>query len=231
MSCRAVMDPDLKIVECPMPYRERVGRSKLSVLKDGFRFLKTILNIAVSFRPFRFFGPIGLAFLLLGLVYGLPLVHHYLTTGIVELGMIYRIFAIIGFAACGLLFFGVGLLMERVVRFVHPQSRPRGPIGPLAEKLMSSKVWLAASAPLSLATVLLTAKSFLQYVTTGGISQHWIYLASGMFLGMLAAITFAFGLMGQAIDVLFWHQWNKNREPSTDARDEPVRLRRRYQLQ
>ncbi|KAF0240462.1 MAG: glycosyl transferase family protein, partial [bacterium] len=39
MSCKAVLDPELKILEITMPYQEREGRSKLSVIKDGFRFL------------------------------------------------------------------------------------------------------------------------------------------------------------------------------------------------
>ena len=34
----------LRVSEVPVPYRERVGKSKLSPLRDGFRFLVTILR-------------------------------------------------------------------------------------------------------------------------------------------------------------------------------------------
>ena len=39
MSARALLEDKLPLVEVPMPYAERVGRSKLSVVKDGLRFL------------------------------------------------------------------------------------------------------------------------------------------------------------------------------------------------
>jgi hypothetical protein len=214
MSCRAVMDPDLKIEECPMSYEERVGRSKLSVLRDGVRFLKTILNISVSFRPLRFFAPVGVVFLLAGLFYALPLIHKYLITGKVEEGMIYRIFGIIGFSTCGLVLFGIGVLMERVVRFVHPQNQPRGFPGTLIERLMSPKMCLAVSLPFLAATLLVMLRSFLEYLFTGAISQHWVYIATGMLLAMISTLLIACGLMGQAIDVLFWHHWNK-KSPSS----------------
>ena len=56
MSCRAVMDENIKILEIPMRYEERVGESKLGVIRDGIRFLKTIIDIALTYEPFKFFG-------------------------------------------------------------------------------------------------------------------------------------------------------------------------------
>ena len=46
MSARAVMSADLKILEIDIPYRERGGKSKLSIAKDGIRFVKAILEAA-----------------------------------------------------------------------------------------------------------------------------------------------------------------------------------------
>ena len=40
MSARALLEEKLTLVEVPMPYAERVGRSKLSVVRDGVRFLR-----------------------------------------------------------------------------------------------------------------------------------------------------------------------------------------------
>ncbi len=56
MSARVLMDDSLRIIERPMPYRERVGRSKLSVLRDGVRFLQTIGQMALVWNPQRVFG-------------------------------------------------------------------------------------------------------------------------------------------------------------------------------
>jgi glycosyltransferase involved in cell wall biosynthesis len=53
MSAICLLDPRLRIEEVPMPYEERIGRSKLSVLKDGFRFLYVILFTICCYTPIR----------------------------------------------------------------------------------------------------------------------------------------------------------------------------------
>lgn len=53
MSCICLLDPRLRIEEVPMPYEERIGRSKLSVIKDGMRFLYTILFSACCYAPIK----------------------------------------------------------------------------------------------------------------------------------------------------------------------------------
>ena len=58
MSTRAVYE-GLDMVEVPIPYKERVGRSKLNPLKDGIRFLRSILWTALLYDPQRFFGTFG----------------------------------------------------------------------------------------------------------------------------------------------------------------------------
>jgi len=46
--------------ETPIPYKERVGRSKLSVVHDGTRFLQTIVWTVLAYNPVRVLGGIGL---------------------------------------------------------------------------------------------------------------------------------------------------------------------------
>jgi hypothetical protein len=53
MSCVCVLDPRLRIEEVPMPYEERIGRSKLNVLWDGLRFLSTILFSFCCYSPIK----------------------------------------------------------------------------------------------------------------------------------------------------------------------------------
>ena len=55
MTCRATMGKGLKIVETPIEYAEREGKSKLNVIKDGLRFLKIILSMALRYKPFKVF--------------------------------------------------------------------------------------------------------------------------------------------------------------------------------
>ena len=63
MSTRALHE-DLRIVEVPIPYKERSGRSKLSVVRDGLRFFKSIVWTALTYNPVRLFGGLSAALLL-----------------------------------------------------------------------------------------------------------------------------------------------------------------------
>lgn len=66
MSCVATIDPRLRIEEVPMPYKERVGCSKLSVVKDGVKFLAIILFAASCYRPIAVLTSLGLLFCVFG---------------------------------------------------------------------------------------------------------------------------------------------------------------------
>ena len=60
MSVRALHE-QLKIEEVPITYSERVGRSKLSIVRDGVRFLNSIIWTALLYNPARVLGGVGLA--------------------------------------------------------------------------------------------------------------------------------------------------------------------------
>ena len=59
MSTRAVHE-HISIAEIPIPYSERVGRSKLSVIRDGSIFMQSMLWTALSYNPVRSLGLLGL---------------------------------------------------------------------------------------------------------------------------------------------------------------------------
>jgi glycosyltransferase involved in cell wall biosynthesis len=67
MSTRAIHEGIL-ISEVPIPYSERLGRSKLNVIKDGSVFLQSILWTALAYNPVRILGLIGLAGVFVGLL-------------------------------------------------------------------------------------------------------------------------------------------------------------------
>ncbi|MBI1295433.1 glycosyltransferase [bacterium] len=73
MSTRALHE-DLRMFEVPIPYSERQGRSKLSVVRDGTRFAQSIVWTALSYNPGRILGMFGLACLVLAAVIGVGLV-------------------------------------------------------------------------------------------------------------------------------------------------------------
>ena len=59
MSTRAVHE-GIIMAEVPIPYSERVGRSKLSVTQDGTLFLQSMIWTALSYNPVRLLGILGL---------------------------------------------------------------------------------------------------------------------------------------------------------------------------
>jgi len=84
MSTRAIHE-GIKISEVPIPYSERLGRSKLSVVRDGSVFLQSILWTALSYNPIRILGLIGLGGIGFSLVAGIALVLARLS-GVTTLG-------------------------------------------------------------------------------------------------------------------------------------------------
>jgi glycosyltransferase involved in cell wall biosynthesis len=73
MSTRAVHE-QIKVTEIPIPYSERVGRSKLSVVRDGTLFLQSIVWTALTYNPVRILGFIGLVGIGLALLTAVALI-------------------------------------------------------------------------------------------------------------------------------------------------------------
>jgi glycosyltransferase involved in cell wall biosynthesis len=73
MSTRALHE-QLKMIEVPICYSERAGRSKLSVVRDGMRFAQSIVWTALTYNPVRLLGLVGLACLAVTLAVALWIV-------------------------------------------------------------------------------------------------------------------------------------------------------------
>jgi glycosyltransferase involved in cell wall biosynthesis len=71
MSTRALHE-DIKMIEVPIRYEERAGESKLSVMRDGLRFLFTILSTATSYNPVRLLGALSVIAVILAALLALP---------------------------------------------------------------------------------------------------------------------------------------------------------------
>lgn len=201
MSTLALFDARLSIAEVPMPYRERIGQSKLRVLGDGARFLRIIVDTALMYRPLRLLGAAGALLLLLGFGYGLQPLVHYATNRRVEEWMIYRLVAVVVAGTSGVALVTIGLLAQQAVLLIHEDFAPlRG-----ANRVVGflSARWLAvAGATLAIAGVLLNWRSVLQYLSTGTVTAHWIYVLAGGFLVTLGIELLAFAVLGRALAAL-----------------------------
>lgn len=193
MSCRALLDPTLTIVETPISYSERVGDSKLSVIRDGLGFFKIIVTIGISFRPFKLFAIPGGLLVAVAIAYAVPLWANYLRLNVVPEDRIYRILFIIAAFNCGVTYLGLGALLEHVPRSIHKIAAPSWTRRWLDRVFAPAPLTVAASACwlLALASV---ASSIVEYVSTGRISAHWSRTALGAFLAILGAIMTAFAI-------------------------------------
>ena len=90
MSARAMMSDAVHICEIDMPYRERVGESKLHVIRDGIRFLRVIVEAAFLYRPARPLNIAGVVLTAISTVLMFPPLVYYLQHGAVLEWMIYR---------------------------------------------------------------------------------------------------------------------------------------------
>jgi hypothetical protein len=196
MSCRAIFDPHLKIEEIYMSYAERVGASKLSVVKDGLRFLRIIMETALTYQPIRFFGSIGVIFLVLALGYGISPVLHYLQYTEVPEDRIYRLIAVVTFGVAGLMLTGVGLLANRLVAQIHGYYEPKN-----RRSLASRFAWVGVA--LVLLGIGVNSKPLYQYLTMGVILEHWSYLALGALFVLSGIQIFCYSILELMLDELW----------------------------
>ncbi|MCK5403403.1 glycosyltransferase, partial [Candidatus Bathyarchaeota archaeon] len=97
------MDKRLKIVEVPVHFRRRKGKSRLipNIFSYSKRAGLTILKTYRDYKPLRTFLLIGGFVMLIGLVFGLRVLIHYLNTGLVTpylpSAILTAIFLIVGF--------------------------------------------------------------------------------------------------------------------------------------
>jgi hypothetical protein len=135
MSTRCVHE-DLKVIEVPIPYTERVGRSKLSIVKDGSRFLKTILWTSMEYNPVRVLGLAGVTALGLAAAIGLGIVSLRLQ-GVTQLGEwgAFSVFAALILAVAGVSIFSLGATFNYLVSLFRREPVRHGLFGrPLFKK-------------------------------------------------------------------------------------------------
>jgi glycosyltransferase involved in cell wall biosynthesis len=127
MSTKA-MHEDIKVVEIPIPYSERVGPSKLSVVHDGIRFLNTILMTALTYNPARIFGLAGLTLAGLGLLIGILslLLGGYSAK---PDGQFAALFAGLVLIAAGINVFAIGTAFNYLVSLFHKRRIRQGLFG------------------------------------------------------------------------------------------------------
>jgi len=173
MSTRAVYE-GLNMVEVPIPYKERVGRSKLNPLKDGIRFLRSILWTALLYDPQRFFGTLGLVALVLALVLGLGPTIYYLQNRQLQEDMIYRLFAVLILSVAGVNLLAFGVTCQAILGLLPARRRP----SPAVPRPWRGKL-AGLGMLMMLGGVVLMTPAALEWIATRAITSHWSYFAAG----------------------------------------------------
>ena len=129
MSTRALHE-GLKMVEVPITYSERVGRSKLSIVRDGTRFLNSIIWTAMNYNPVRILGGIGAAAMTLAALIAALLVAMRLQ-GITSLGPwgVFGLFTAGVAAVAGVSLFSLGATFNYLVTLFHKRPIRQGLLG------------------------------------------------------------------------------------------------------
>jgi len=200
MSCRAALDPRLSLVEVPMTYAEREGRSKLGVVRDGLRFLRVILEIAIQYRPLLLFGALGAVQLALGTLYAISPVLDFLRDGSLPEDRFYRVLTILVLFVGGFAFVYAGALADRAKELVNPP-RTETKTGRFLRGLFFARPFLLAFTALVLALAL-NFRALLQYLSHGSIEVHWAFIAAGALLSIIALQLMAFGLLQRVLTLL-----------------------------
>ncbi len=212
MSCRAVLDAGIRILEVPMQYEERIGESKLGVIHDGVRFLKTIIDIALTYEPFKFFGIMGIVFFLTGFCYGLYPLAYYFKHRMVPDYMIYRLMTVTVCIVSSFTLFTVGIISSEITDLLNRNTRKKRAFKAIVYTLLSQKKLIFFGIASTLSGIAVNYKTIGEYFSTGLIYVHWVYVVTGAFLVLIGLQACALGILRRILFLL-----RENREKTQET--------------
>lgn len=206
MSVRAVLDAHVSIGECPMPYRDRAGQSKLSVFSDGFRFLRVICETALTFRPLKFFGW-GAGFIALGagalLIFRLggptaAPIPFYLENERIADWMLFRLMLSSVLLTVSVFLAALGVVAQTLIEIINHEARE-------ANSRLSRVVrffpWLGAGSCIT--ALYINRRPLSAYWLTGEIpSEFWVFPVVGAFFVVVGFELLAFSVVAEIARLL-----------------------------
>ncbi len=202
MSTRALHE-SLTMIEVPIPYSERIGRSKLSVVHDGMRFGQSIVWTALNYNPARTFGLIGMASFGIAAIMGIMLVWARLqgVQSVSPLGA-FALFSGLVLAVAGVMLIALGFSFNYFVALFHKTPVRQGLWGrPLFNIRWEQHFgWIGLA--ILLVGVLVAGFSLVMTMFGWTLAQLWLYyLASAVFALMGLQLIVAWVQM-QTLDAL-----------------------------
>lgn len=201
-STRAVHE-GLNFVEIPMPYEERAGRSKLSVVRDGMRFLQTIIWTALTYNPARPLGGIGFGLFCAGVVIAMMLV-GLRVSGVEQLGPwgVAGIFTAMILGIAGFDFFALGATFNYLVALFNKGVVQKGLFGrPIFDPPLDRYFgWMGLSAIIG--GGFLGILSLILGLNGWVVERLWLYLTAGAMLVLMGIQLDIFWVIMRVLDEL-----------------------------
>ena len=202
MSTRALHE-GIKIEEVPIPYSERVGRSKLSVIRDGRIFLQSMVWTALSYNPVRILGMFGLAGVgTAGLIF-LGLVIARLN-GITTLGSwgVVALFTALVTVVSGVNIFALGVTFNYLVSLFYKKPIRQGLFGkPIFKTPLDQQFgWMGIAAVLL--GIVVGLVSLVLGVRGWEIDRLWFYLLSSAMIFLVGVQLFVYWLLLRILEEL-----------------------------
>ena len=180
MSTRAFHE-NLTVIEVPIPYAERLGRSKLNIVRDGVRFTNSIVWTALAYNPVRMLGMIGFVAMVIAMLIGAGVIVMRLsgTTELDPVG-VFSLFAALVLAVCGIGTFALGATFNYLTSLFHKRPVRSGLFGkPLFKTSLDHHFgWLGLLC--SLGGVVLGITSFILGMNGWAITRLWFYLLASV---------------------------------------------------
>ncbi|MGQ9649539.1 MAG: glycosyltransferase family 2 protein [Phycisphaerae bacterium] len=227
MSARILMDDELKLVEVPMPYEERVGQSKLRLLRDGLRFALTIIDAALVARPTRVILPVLACLVLLVCVMTVHPLHEYVMTGTIQNWMIYRAVTALLIVTVGMLLLSAAVIADEIITIALKRPPKKSRLQILIARVFQTP-FVAGLGTFSLvSSLLLTRDGLWDYILTGHVYIHWWRVMVSAALLIMAASAATTWLLMRIMSLLKKRQ---TAQPPVIVSAEPVEAWQAKQL-
>ena len=202
MSTRAVHE-GMVVGEVPIPYSERVGRSKLSVVRDGTVFLQSMVWTVLTYNPVRILGMLGLAGVGVGLLAlaGLAAARLSGVTSLQPWGVAGLFIGVMA-AVIGTSLFSLGVVFNYLVSLFYQRPIRQGLFGrPIFAQPLDRHFWWMG---LVSAVVGLAVGGWASLASLAGweIARLWLYLLGSAMLILVGVQLVIYWLLVRVLEEL-----------------------------
>jgi hypothetical protein len=222
MSTRAVHE-GIRMAEVPIPYSERVGRSKLSVVRDGSVFLQSMVWTVLMYNPVRIFGVIGLIGVFFALAVAVGLVVTRLS-GVTTLGAwgVIALYTAMVFGVTGISIFALGSTFNYLVTLFYKQPIRQGLFGrPLFTPSIDHYFgWIGAGA--LLAGLIIGIASAILGISGWSIARLWLYLLGSAMFILVGVQLILYWILMRVLDELSQRETLMKKDKGLESEPQPV---------